>query len=236
MKTADEFLRSLGPVATPHARAARWPLVHRTNLAALNQIAADGQLALKPAGSEPERDAGRGEVVYFFAGAGVYPHGLVAFLVDPELTRSLPCTLTPYDTGGVQGGRMTHDGTQHQLYADWCTDGAALGDALPAYVAAGFDDGDDYVRRTHGPPDRWVHSVRPTDEGFAGAWTIEVQVHEAVPVARWVNRTVVAKSDLLRLLPDLFLRDAQLVDDRVPSDVTEEQFATGLVPWILSFA
>lgn len=182
---------------------------HRDCRPTLAEIAAGGELALAAAGSAPERDAGRGQAVYLYAGAGVYPHGSVAFLLRQDLVGTVPATFTPFDTGGVDGGRMDHPGTPHDLYAAWCTEGQALSEVLPHYVAALFDVAEDYVRRVSGVPDRPPpHGVTAKDGRFAGAWAVEVQVHEPIQVEPWLEGVVVLRRDLIDALPDAWVEHA----------------------------
>lgn len=187
------------------------------------------------AGSAQEHAVGRGRAVYLYAGSGVYPHGSVALLLRQGLVGVAPATFTPYDTGGVDAGRMDHPGTPEELYAAWCTDGRALAEVLPHYVAALFDVAEDYVRRVSGAPDRPPpHGVTAKDGLFAGAWAVEVQVHAPIPVEPWLEGVVVLRRDLLRRLPPRWRRVASYeAEPGDAEDLDEASFATRIARVIL---
>jgi hypothetical protein len=214
----------------PAANCPFWPLIHRTGRAA--HVLHEGILKRGPAGTQLERDAGLSETVYAFVGAGAYPKGLVALFLDPAVTTQLQCTFTPFDSGGLEADKFEGGDSHAQVFDQWHGQGAWLAEAAAAWIGACFDEPESYVRRLEGPPDHPAPHGLISREGDRRAWTLEVQLHEDVPVSDWLRRLVVAHRASLFDVPEAWVDCAEVVEAE-GDVVTEADFARHLISAIL---
>lgn len=218
--------------------ASRLPLVHRTgqDRRRWQSIFQEGQLSGAEPGTRWEREElGIDKATYFFWGCGAYPKGTVALLLEGR-PPGVPCTATPFDTGGCGSGCFLRAGAslsdaERRATLDRFTleDGARVAEYGAHYIAALFDDPLDYVRlpQQSRPPRLPVHELSsPTDD--RRAWTLEVRFHGDVPVPpERLRKVVLRRRDQLRELP---LRYRQLA---VVSSHADD-FGQGIAEEVLS--
>jgi hypothetical protein len=231
MRPLPELLAQLPlePSPSSSALAGRMRWVHRTGKRGGWQQ--QTELRPQPTDTPAERDAGLLGAVYFFLGAGAYPKGLVAFVV--ELPNAAG-TFTPFDSGGLlkgidvlgADGRSMDEERRRPLWNQWRGD---LADVLPfaaRWVSNLFDDPARYL--TGVEPDR------PPAHGavFRGrlAWTIEAQVASTVDLSERATAVLVGRRDLVDDLPSGLLRFVVLPE----SDWTEDRFHDYIAAHVLT--
>ncbi|MBT9560383.1 MAG: hypothetical protein IV100_30440 [Myxococcales bacterium] len=211
----DEWLLQLNWHGRVADEAATWPLIHRTHRPTdrtLESILGSNRIELRPVGTSLEASRGYAEAAYAFLGVASYPKGLVALCLDPAVTSTLPCTFTPFDTGGVEAGHLKSSHSADELFDRWLGEGQGMLEVAPSWVASLYDSASDYLRSVGGlpRPNRSPATGIDTEGRDARAWAIEVQLHESLDLDRFLN-FVVTTPDLARSLPETW--DVHLAED-----------------------
>lgn len=247
----EEGRRGCRDAALPEARrlSGRVCLVHRTGKPVgaasgaapgpslgWRRIFEEERLAAEPVRTDWEAEAGAAQAVYLFLGAPAYPRGQVALVFAGSLT---PQACTPFDTGGLRGGffgagSVGEDEARRLFFAAY-TDGSALPEVCAHWIAAHFDDPLDYLRgaQRSAPQRPALHGLQGAD-GDRRAWTVEVQVHEDLPLEPSLRRVVLARRADSRKLPDRWAALAEVAADETELD--EEEFYGRITNTILRFA
>jgi len=223
----------------------RLPLVHRTSKSGTDTkwfdiLRTRSFVADTPCTGARELAAGIPRAAYFFLGAGAYPKGLVAFVLDPSSVLNQPSSYTPFDSGSVDNPAFlcpidaasaaawdvpardrfltTHVGAGVEV----------LGFAGP-YLATHFVDPFSYVRAPQiSSPDFAPYHGMYSPNGDRRAWTIEVQVHHDVMFGAGgatLTEIVVARKMLLEDLPDDLISLARVA---TPENDVLGSVATGI--------
>lgn len=194
-----------------HALAGRFPLTHRTPGAALASILSDGHLRAKTPCTEREVECGIGRALYFFLGCAAYPEGTVAFLAPSRLLDRLAASYSPFDSGSLS--KLAHlrdplavwgDPEKLTFLQSHLGDGADAVAFAGEYVAAHFQHATDYVTRLQrSDPDFPAYHGLVSTSGDRRAWSIEVRLHEDLPLdAEHLEAIVIGQADLFAEFSD----------------------------------
>ena len=209
--------------------AQRLPLVHRTCKPGAETDWLNVLESRRFAAGEPctgrEKAAGIPRAAYFFLGCGAYPEGLVGFVVDTSAVLMRPASYVPFDSGSIENEKHVapadparaaawDDVAKHRFLEEHLGAGDQVLAFSGPYLAAHFHEPVSYVRlgqrsRTDFPV---YHGLRSTNDDRR-AWTIEVQVHEDVPLeteGAMLREIVAARWSLVEELPDDMKRFARI--------------------------
>lgn len=194
-----------------HVLARRFPLTHRARGAALENILADGRLRAKEPCTTREAECGVDRALYFFLGCAAYPEGPVAFLASGRVLDRMTASYSPFDSGSLSKFARPRDPLapwgepeKRAFLASYFGDGTDAVAFSAEYVAAHFETATDYVLRpqTSTPDYPTYHGLESTS-GDRRAWSIEVRLHEDLPLdPAHVEAVVIGQADLLADLPD----------------------------------
>lgn len=202
----------------------RLPLVHRTALPngpVLADILADGALRAREPCTAREVTCGVPRALYFFLGCAAYPEGAAAFLARNAVLSRLPASFTPFDTGSLEkyarprGDAPWEADDKGAFLAAYLAEGTVALGFCRAYVAAHFEDADDYVRRPQrSEPDHPTYHGLTSDSRDRRAWSVEVQLHADLPLdADHVEAVVLGEPDVAVDLPDDLVGVAVIVEN-----------------------
>jgi hypothetical protein len=191
--------------------AGRFPLTHRTPGGALKHILSDGRLHAKAPCTERELECGVGRALYFFLGCAAYPEGTVAFLAPVRVLERMAASYSPFDSGSLSKFACPRD-----PLAPWSDPEklafleSHLGEGADAvafcaeYVAAHFENATDYVSRPQrSEPDFPAYHGLVSTSGDRRAWSIEVRLHEDLPLdTEHVEAIVIGQADLFAEFSD----------------------------------
>jgi hypothetical protein len=195
------------------ALSQRLPLVHRTITTdgpPLAELLSARRLTARTPCTAREVQCGIPRAVYFFLGCGAYPEGAVAFLASSALLQALSATFTPFDTGSLEKHATRRDipswdpPDKDGFLREHLGGGAdALGFSAE-YIAAHFRDPADYVLRPQqSEPDFPAYHGLTSKSGDRRAWSIEVQLHDDLPLdPEHIDAIVLGQPDLLADIPD----------------------------------
>jgi hypothetical protein len=217
--------------------ADRLPLVHRTasdtpGARDWRQIFEHSTLKAEPVPTDHERRAGRATSVYFFLGAGAYPSGQIALLLEPaEVLRYVTeASFTPYDTGGMCYCTPDWDSDRRFRHlTDYTGNAKEVGSFAGPYLAAHFRDPRGYVRAAQKsvPDFPCFHAL--VGDGDRRAWTIEIQAHEDVTItseAPLLRQLLVVGTHKLLELPDEYIARAHVLPDSSPENIIYKEIAS----------
>jgi hypothetical protein len=235
-RDSDRQLHSAACQHRSESISARLPLVrrlrppHDANGKSTPWIVAVANRELVPAPpcTKLEERAGISGSIYFFLGASAFPKGDVAMVFNARLVRSVLCSFWPFDTGALSEYLSRRDGEQldpEQTFQAFWGAGAAMGPFAAAFLAAHFRDPVDYARRGQkSEPDFAVYHGLVSDDDDRRAWTIEVQAHEPVSLAKesgYLEVIILQRPQLLAELPD-DLAEFGKIKSKVDIGVREE--------------
>jgi hypothetical protein len=201
-------------------------LVHRSVTArgpTLASILDDRYLRVKKPPCTPrELQCGVPQALYFFLGCAAFPEGVVAFLVPSRVLDQSNASYTPFDTGSLDRYarprdpvRTWEDADRLEFLAAHLGHGADAVNFAAEYVAAHFASATDYVCRPQvSEPDRPVYHGLESTSGDRRAWSIEIQLHEDLPLdAEHVDKLVLGQHDLLADIPDHLTAKVVVAED-----------------------
>lgn len=208
--------------------ARRLPLVHRTgNKKDWQTIFKTHRLTADKVPTEHEQRAGRARSVYFFLGAGAFPHGHVALLLSPGsvLDDADAATFSPYDSGGMEycvpDARDIDAMCKH--FQEHAGDAHDVQNFAGPYLAGHFRDPLKYVSASQeSSPDFPPFHGLVSRTNDRRAWTIEIQCHDDVvisPDVRVLSALLVVGAHKLFELPDEYIDRASVVPDDSTSDI-----------------
>lgn len=212
------------------------PLVHRTasdtaGARDWRQIFEHSTLKAEPVPTDHERRAGRATSVYFFLGAGAYPSGQIALLLEPtEVLRYVPASFTPYDTGGMCYCTPDWDSDRRfQHLTEYTGEAPDVHRFAGPYLAAHFRDPRGYVRAAQksAPDFPCFHAL--VSNGDRRAWTIEIQAHEDVTISsdpRLLRQLLVVGNHKLLELPDEYIARARVLPDNLSENIIYKEIAS----------
>lgn len=189
-------------------------LVHRSVTAdgpTLASILSERHLRATTPCTPRELECGVPRSLYFFLGCAAYPEGVVAFLVSTRVLDQGHASYTPFDTGSLDRFARPRDPKQPwedenrlAFLAAHLGHGADAVTFAAEFVAAHFATATDYVCRPQlSEPDRPVYHGLQSTTGDRRAWSIEIQLHEDLPLdAEHVDKLVLGQHDLLADIPD----------------------------------
>lgn len=219
--------------------AKRLPLVHRTAPTGAATSARDwraifdhGTLNADPVPTEHERRAGRERSVYFFLGAGAYPSGQIALLLDPtEALRYVTASFSPFDTGGMHHCTPScnwDDERRCQHLTAYTGNAPDVHDFAGPYLAAHFRDPRTYVRASQQSAPDFPSFHELVSDGDRRAWTIEIQAHDDVAISSdplLLRQLLVVGTHKLLELPDEYLARARVLPDDASENIIYAEIA-----------
>ena len=210
------------------------PLVHRTAGEGQDwrEIFEHDTLTARPVPTEHERKAGRANTVYFFLGAGAYPSGQIALLLELQTLRDVKASFSPYDTGGMRYCTPScgwDDDRRCQHLTEYTGDAPddVHGFAGP-YLAAHFRDPRGYVRALQRSTPDFPSFHELISDGDRRAWTIEIQAHDDVGIsseAQFLRQLLVVGTHKLLELPDEYVARARVLPDETTENIIYTEIA-----------
>ncbi len=153
----------------------------------------------------------------------------MAFLAEATALGTIPASYSPFDTGSLRGHACPRDpekawgdADKDRFLAEHLGCGGDAPDFAADYVAAHFHDPVDYVRRSqHSEPDFPVYHGLASKNGDRRAWSIEVQLHDDLPLDdQHLESIVLGEHDLLADIPDELIAKSVVAVD--PSNIGSE--------------